>query len=273
MPSNYLADGIGAALGDALATAEPLLLSGNVWYVSSATGVDGDSPLGLNRAKPLATLAQAVTNASADDIICLLAEHSEVISSTVTLSKAGLVILGEGSAAGLPTARLTANVSSGAMLNVTAARVQLRNINFPAGLASGSATGRIAIAAADCAIIGCYLVLGSLDSVAAVVVSSNSFRSERNTYISSVPPAVTTLPPMAIQTIGALTGASLLGDTYSAGVSGFGSGYAVDLSNAALTSVRVESASLLLGADIKMHASSTGYVNVGTATGGGRVRW
>ena len=41
-------NGLGQALGDTLATAEPLRMSGAVWYVNSATGTDAASPSGLD---------------------------------------------------------------------------------------------------------------------------------------------------------------------------------------------------------------------------------
>ena len=46
MAITTLPNGIGQSLWDSLATAEPLSISGNVWYVHSTTGTDGASPAG-----------------------------------------------------------------------------------------------------------------------------------------------------------------------------------------------------------------------------------
>ncbi|MEY4931756.1 MAG: hypothetical protein RLZZ403_76, partial [Pseudomonadota bacterium] len=99
-------NGIGGSTGDSLALAKPLMMSGSVWYVDSATGTDAAGSAGKDRSKPLATLATAVSNASDDDIIVFFDGHEETLTSAQTLGKR-LSLIGEGSDAGVPTVTFT----------------------------------------------------------------------------------------------------------------------------------------------------------------------
>src|SRR5689334_19357234 len=104
---NIYPNGVGGSTGASLATAAPLYASGQVWYVSSTTGVDGASPAGLDRVKPLATLAQAYTNAAAGDFIVCLSGHVETLTSAQTIGKADIKLVGEGTGSSRP--RFTRN--------------------------------------------------------------------------------------------------------------------------------------------------------------------
>ena len=117
--SNFLQNGCGESTGDELCTSRPLLLptSNSVWYVNSATGTDAVSPAGKNREKPLATLAQAITNAQANDIIVLMDGHAESTTSFMTLSTAGVKIVGAGSSGGIPTVTFTFGTGGGISLD------------------------------------------------------------------------------------------------------------------------------------------------------------
>ena len=61
--------------------------------MDSATGSDAASPAGKDRIKPLATLAQACTNAATGDIIVCLAGHAETLTSGQTFSTANILVL------------------------------------------------------------------------------------------------------------------------------------------------------------------------------------
>ena len=63
--------------GNELLTGKPLITSGDVWYVHATEGTDGSGAAGQNRSKPLATLAQAISNAAHEDIIVLKEGHAE----------------------------------------------------------------------------------------------------------------------------------------------------------------------------------------------------
>lgn len=270
MALNFLNNGIGGTLGDSLALAKPLVLSGNVWYVNSTVGSDAASPRGQNREKPLATLQQAVTNAADGDLVVLLSGHAESISTTVTINKK-LIVIGEGSAAGLPTVSLTQSADV-VMLSCTVSRVELRNILFPEpGLAV--TTARVAFSSTDQLGNGCYFRCGSHTGAAPVTMnSSDRLRLENCTFIS-------TATDVSLQPFAAVLGTTALADivvdglVLSDGTVGFSNLYSWDTGGFAITRLRATNISLLLGADMKLHASSTGLVNVATATGGGKVVW
>lgn len=104
-----------------------VLSPGNKWYVSSVIGSAGNS--GNNEQEPVATIAQAQAKATANnnDIIILLPGHAETISAAggITLSKAGITIVGIGNKNNRPTLTWSATAST---LAISAANVTIRNI-------------------------------------------------------------------------------------------------------------------------------------------------
>ncbi len=269
--ANFLPNGLGDyPTGDSLARAEPLQISGNVWYVDSATGVDAVSPRGLSEGKPLATLAQAITNAADDDIIVLADQHFESVTAAITVSKR-LSIVGAGSSAGIPTARI--NREGGASVNlltITGQAVQLRNILIGESGTSAVATARLSIAAARFRMVGCYVQCGSYDTGPAISYGVGGTHSElRNcTFV-----ATTADPESAIKNAFALTDLRIFNCTFDGGASGFTNTYAIDLTTSAINRLECEGLSLLNGADMGVHADTTGWVHVELATGGSRVSW
>ncbi len=269
----FLPNGLGDyTTGDSLSYATPLLVSGNVWYVQSTTGVDAVSPAGLNATKPLATLAQAITNAANGDIIVLTGSHTELLSSAVTINKT-LTIVGAVSSAGLPSAQFSRTGGAAANLfTITAAGVQLRNIRFPATETSAVATARIAASGARLRLVGCYVESGVYDTGPALSLAAGADQAEvKNcTFIAS---SLTTGPESAIKSGAALTQLRIYSTTVSAGNTSWSNYFAVDLSAGAVTELQIEDLSLLFGSDLKLHASSTGWVHVEIADGGSRVDW
>src|SRR6185312_1241877 len=86
-------------------------LTGNVWYVSSATGTDS-AGFGYSPEAPLATIAYAVgTAAVADnnDLVLVLPGHTEtlVAAHTVLMNKAGVTVRGLGVGRQRPTVNYT----------------------------------------------------------------------------------------------------------------------------------------------------------------------
>lgn len=269
MPTFF--NGIGESAGDTLATAEPLITSGNVWYVLSTIGGDASSPRGLSATEPLATLAQAVTNSSNNDIICLLDGHTETLGTGgVTISK-NLVIVGSGSSSGLPTVKLTPFGEDAVALNVSGAAVQFRNIWFEERTVAAS-NATIYVTGTNFQMIGCYCQLGQHD-YATVELASGADRSRFvNTTFISTATSLTAQPVRAFYSNAALTNMDLDGVVLSAGTHGFSSAYAMTCA-AAITGLRAQSMSLLLGANMTLHASTVGHVNVQTSTGNGHVVW
>ena len=77
------------------------------------------------------------------------------------------------------------------------------------------------------------------------------------------------LPPFAAAT----ADMELDGLVLSGGTVGFSNYNAFDGGSFAISRIRGLSVSLLLGADMKLNASSTGYVNIQLSTGGSRFQW
>lgn len=105
--------------------------TGEIWFVSSGSGSNSNSGLAPN--VPLATLAAAISAASAGDRIYLMEGHAET-TTALAVSKAGLEIIGLG--AGRRRPALTATTASTDLVNVTAANVTIKNVRF-VGAASG----------------------------------------------------------------------------------------------------------------------------------------
>lgn len=124
-----------------------LLTYGTVWYVDSATGSNtANDGKAYNQA--FATLAQAVSSASAGDTILLLPGHSETVTSAITVNKARLSIMGLGNGMSRPS--ITGNGTIDA-ITVTAANVLIENLQFPAP-GTDDQTADINVAAAGCTI-------------------------------------------------------------------------------------------------------------------------
>lgn len=264
-------NGIGGSTGDSLATTSPLTVSGNIWYVSSATGTDAASPAGKNREKPLATLAQAVTNSADDDIVVFLDGHAETLTAAQTINKR-LVFVGEGSDSGNPTVEFTNNQAAAVMFTVSADSVVFRNIQFNSNAQACSAV-LINVTGADVGFIGCRWECGQYDDNYNLAIEAADCFLTDCTFISVA--TVTTAQPYCALGSGTANFGELTldGCVFSSGTVGFSNIYALDLSNSGASQIRASNISLLLGADVKLHASMTGYFGATTVTGGSRVDW
>lgn len=264
-------NGLGSSLGDVLGTCKPLSLSGAVWFVSSLTG--SDSYNGGDQARPLATLAAAYTAAAGGDIIVLLSGHSETLTAQQTLGKAGLTIVGLGNSGGLPTVKFQMNAAAATMMNVTGAATALRNIWFQANKQANSA-GMLTVSGAGFRMSDCYMELDKYDAAAGLTFSTggDTARIINSTFVN-IAAASSAVPLTAIQVNNALSDFEMSGVVLDAGTAGFSDYYAADLSAAAITRLRGESVTLKNGADIRLHASTTGYLNAQTVTGAGKVFW
>lgn len=272
--SNFWPNGIGETVGDDLASTAPLYTSGDIWYVLSTTGIDAVSPAGKNKEKPLATLAQAITNSASGDIIVLLAGHTETRTTTQAISKA-LTIVGVGTTAGKPSVQLLNDSAANAMWRLFAAGiyVEVRNVYFPAQVQSCSAT-KISYEQGDLRFVGCYFEANAFDAAAVITLPSASYETTfdfiGSTMISTAA-STTSQPLVGISATSQSAHVRLDGSIFSDGLHGWSGDAAVDLVGAgAEETVRGVGVSLLLGATLSLPAART-WVQVTTATGGGRV--
>lgn len=270
--ANLYPNGAGGTTGDIWATSEPLYLSGAIWYVHASTGTDAAAPAGKNREKPLATIAQAVTNAADNDVIVCLSGHTETLTAAQAISEK-LTIVGEGSSSGVPTVVFTCNAAAASLFSISGTNVELRNLKFAAQSQANSAT-KITVSAVGFVMDGCYMELGANDDAAGLTLASGADQALiRNTTFISTATLTSAQPESALKTSAAVADLTLEGVTFSAGTVGFSNYFAWDSSAAAVTRLRALNLSLLLGADVKLHASTTGRVHVGTSTGSSRVEW
>lgn len=272
---NNRPNGIGGTTGDTLATCKPLQLAGSVWYLYSATGVDGASPAGKDRQKPLATLAQAHTNAAAGDIIVCLDGHTETLAATQVFSKA-VFLIGEGSSAGKPTVSFRTSAANLGVFSLQAG-VNLGNIYFPSSVQSnagpGANVGKVHLGNGNNIIRGCYFEESAFDQLPGLSIATglSGIRVENSTFISTAT-LVATRPTYGLYHVGTVSELDVNGCVFSDGTVGF-SGAAWDGTAGIGTRMRAQSVSLLLGAEALHNAATTGFFNPQTATGGGRIDW
>lgn len=267
----FYPNGLGESLGgDALATQKPIVTSGNVWWVNSATGVDAASPAGQDREKPLASLGQANTNAVDGDIIVLESGHTETLVAVLTLK--GVTVVGIGTTSGKPAAQLKINSAGACCVQFASTAGELRNIYFPASVQSNTNTnGKVRFTTTNCVAYGLYIECSALDQLPALSIDSNSCRIENCTIVSTAT-TVATRPLRGLYTTGAVSDLTLVGNVFDDGSVGFANP-SCDLSTGTITRLRGHSNSLLRGAGVSIASASTGYFIASTQTGGARVNW
>ncbi len=261
MASPYIYQGSGGTVGPAMVTDGPWLESGQRWYVHR-TG--SDSAPGTDRARPLATTAQAVTNASAGDTIVFLEGHSETLSSAQTLSKT-LYLVSEGS--GSTRAAFTCG-GAVAMFDVTTAGVWFQNLYFPQSTAAP--TARIRVAAAECHVLSCDFDCGALDTGPALkfITSAGTGHVEDCTFTSTATVA-TSQPTIGLEVANAMTALWLFGLTFNGGTYGW-SDYALK-GTAAITRLFAQDLSLLNGADMFLATGSSYHIQTSDKSGSSRL--
>lgn len=266
---NIYPNGVGGTTGADLATAAPLYASGTVWYVSSVSGTDAASPAGQDRVKPLATLAQAHTSASAGDVIVLLSGHTETLTAAQTFSKAGILLLGEGSGSSRPRFTRNGDVN---MFDVTAAGVAIWNVFFVAST-TASTKSRLRTAAVATLARDCYFECGANDTGPAfeTVTGASQIRVRDTTYVSTAT-SVTAQPHSAIKVTNALTDLDLDGVVLSGGTVGWSNQYAFN-GAAAITRLWAIDLDLLADSDVTLATGTSGYIAVRYKTGSARVVW
>lgn len=152
LPNGVLANDSQSVLG-----AGALFTTGQVLYVNSVTGSDGNP--GTDPSAPLATLAQAVTNSrdNKGDKIIIMPGHAETVTaSNIVLNKAGVAILGMGAGLERPT------------------------------FTYGAAAATITVSAANVSIAGCHFIANFLNVAAAFTVgAAKDFQCVNNTFVDT----------------------------------------------------------------------------------------
>lgn len=175
--------------------------SGNVFWVDSVHGSDG------NRGtydRPYATLAFAVSQCIADrgDVIVIKSGHSETLATAgaVTISTAGINIVGLGTGSDRPTFTFSATASS---ILVTGANVSIQNI---VGVAGAVNTNPFNIQAADCFLDIEWHDTTATTAEAARVVLTNASADRLYVNIKHIGLATSTACVNSIRLVGCDTG-------------------------------------------------------------------
>jgi hypothetical protein len=128
---------------------------GNIYFVDSGHAAASNDNSGKKPSAPLLTIVSAVSKctASQGDVIVVAEGHTETIiaAGTLTLSVAGISLVGMGRGSGRPTINFTTAV--GASVLVTAANVRMTNFLFTGGI--DALTNPIHIQAADFGFYNC----------------------------------------------------------------------------------------------------------------------
>ncbi len=182
--------------------------TGAVHWVDSVTGNDSNSG---SEGQPLATIAQAITNATANngDIILVKSGHVQSLSSAITVNKAGIRIFGIGNGTSAPAITVVAAIDG---INITADDVEINNIYFPAGTTATN-TARINVDADRVRIKNCRFNCGAFDSNTITLTSNAS-----NCEIDSVSMSITADgPDGGIVIEGAVTGLHVFNSSFDGG--------------------------------------------------------
>lgn len=191
------------------ATATNNFCSAATIWLDSTSG--SDSNAGTEAELPKATLASAVSVAAADSVICVASGHTETVSSAVTLSLAGLRVLGYGTGSSRP--RFTLNHATADMLTVSAAYTKLENLYFVAP--AQSATGYdVNISATGCQVLNCSFEGSAYNATAVMTCSSSAMLIDSCTFT-----ATGTRPPIAVLISGTGAGTIVTDTTFAGGSS------------------------------------------------------
>ena len=146
-----------------------MVITGSVHWVDSVNGSDGNAG---SEVAPLATIGQAITNATANngDLIIVKSGHTETLTSAIALSKAGLKIFGVGSGSSAPNILVNAAIDG---FNVTGDDCEINNIYFLAGTTTTN-TSRINIDADNVRIKGCTFLCGAYDAESITITANGT---------------------------------------------------------------------------------------------------
>lgn len=266
---NLHTNGVGGTSGSTLATVSPLYTSGEIWYLHSPSGSDAASPRGKERIRPLATLAQALTNAGNNDIIVAMSGHTETLAAITTIAETGLSIIGEGTGSSRP--QFIRNVND-ELFDITGAGVMLDNLYFPAST-TATALGKVRCATAGCIFRNLYFEASTSDDGPQLefITGAGQALVEGCTFISTAA-SPADQPATGIQITNAMSDLWMDQVILDGGSSGWANPYAL-VGTGAVTRLRCTNLDLLRDSDVTLATGTVGYVHVRTKSGSARVVW
>lgn len=241
-------NGGGGTTGDEVAVNAPLYVGtgGHLWYVGPG-GVDSGAR-GKERERPLLTTAQAVSNASAGDVIIYLPNFTEAISAPIAVNK-NLTIVSEST--GSTRARLTC-AGTIAMFTLSVTGTSFNNIFFPASTAVP--TVRVDVTAPGIVMDNCWFECGANDTNRTVRYNTGVTGSCQLTHAMFV--AVGSQPAIGVEVAVAAAGMFFEEVTFDGGSFGF-SDFAFK-GTGLLTGMYANKIHQLNNADVQLTGSWTG---------------
>lgn len=178
-----IANGVNNLIG-----AGDLFTTGNVFYVDSVRGSDGN--VGTDYTQPLATLAQATLSATASngDVVVAKPSHAETVSAAggIALSKAGVSYVGLGSQATRPT--ITFATATTATLTITGANVGMDNFVFTQTF--DAIVSPIVISAAGATLSNSYFMTANSTAQATQMIlttaAANNLTIQGNRFVGTI---------------------------------------------------------------------------------------
>jgi hypothetical protein len=267
------AGGIDALSGPSIVTALRLITSGFVWYLNnSVTSLDAASPQGRESEYPLATLAQAHTNAAAGDFIVVGEGHSENLAATQTFNKTGIVLAFAGT--GTSRGRFT-RAADTTLFDITAAGVQIYNAWLPAStVAVAVANPKIKVGAASVYLAeDCLLEQGANDASPGIQLNAGANNFELNACtVKSTGTAVTARPRQALLVNAAISDLRLIDITIDGGTVGWSRPHALEY-GAAVTRHTVRNPRFIGGSDYVFPTACPGFMTPAVGSGSRRGEW
>lgn len=262
--------------GNAILSNPNLYLSGNVYWLDNSNALASDTNAGSERDRPLATLAQAISNFTAanGDLIVVESGHAQALLTTQTISEADTKVFGLGtSSAQKPSFTISAASLVSTLFTLSGNGVELHGLRFPV---SPITCTRVSITGEQVVIEGCDFTSNTAYDLTSVVINSgDGVEIDNCTFTISAAPALVSSSSQAITSAHTAALYNLIRNcTFDGGSSALGwSGGALALNSAVQRTV-ILGCTFLNGSDLVVPTGETNVTvsgNVMDATS--RVEW
>lgn len=263
--------GAGFSAGSPLLVDGPLYMSGTIYYLDSVNGSDSANGLSFQTAKQ--TLSAGLTAASSGDMVALAADFDETLTAALNIA-AGVILVGAGTSAGLPTAIIRINASSDHALIMNGDRAEIHNIKFPVNVQANT-QGKVSVgvlagnSSAESLVKGCLFEVGANDGSQISVEDADGTHIEDCTFNVTGTTVGTGSIGIDVRDVG-IVGAVFRNLSFDGFSVGFGNAEAIDASGSSLGRCRFENITVKNGSNILIDPVGTGRINV-NGVGSSRV--
>lgn len=246
--------------GPGVAQLAPSMLSGLVQWVDTIGGNNASS--GAVPELPVKSLATAITNSAANGLIVIGAGSSEIISSQLTPSLAGLTVWGCGAGSNRP--RYVSATSGSKMIAASGAGQRWRNIYFAAPTTADGA--HLDITGANVRVRDCYFECATNGGGILGDTGANSLRVNGCSFV-----ATGAIPASGYSSVTALSDCTFEDTTFDGASVGW-SDYAFKWATTAPTRLYFENVSFRNRSDCGVTITGSSYLLAGIISDGtGRV--